>query len=117
MNKEKTVKYLGQLTWADAILKANDIGMVVPTFQIMGALIDSFRKDSDYFEANKYLSSTSFAYKTSEYVCPHQKIELTYGEDDEIETVKKETIRGAYAISNDLTCEDVKSGNYTFLTT
>lgn len=113
----KEIIFLGNdLTWDEAIDKALDLGMHVPNYEIMSEIIKRFKLDVDYLGYNKYLCSTTYAYKTNEYVDPHKEVSFPYAEDhedDEVETIEKTSRCGAYAVPKDITLLDIQSGNYT----
>lgn len=112
-DSKKRILYLGKLTWVEAIGKASELGMHVPDYIIMNAIIKRFRTDSDFTEYSKYTCSTTAYINTHNFVDPHEDIDDNW---KEIPSIPKETTRMAYAISIDLTIDDVERGDYTLTT-
>lgn len=108
----KEIRYLGKLTWDQAIDRATELGMVVPDYSTMSKIID-LKTEGTKLKA-MHISSTTYQWNISKYVFPSEKPIQELQSPEAVENGSKNIPRHAYAVTPGTTETDVMSGNIYF---
>jgi hypothetical protein len=113
---KKPIIYLGEMTWEEAIDKASEMGMKVPTASLMCKILDIMKLEGMSPTMPSLMqTSTTYQWKTSNHVFAVNKPIQDLQQSDAVENGSKKALLKVYVVTPDMSEDDLYFGNYYFV--